>query len=101
MEITTLKPESELVWRCVDGHPPWQDGTFRFEPGRLDDASARLRFWQEYAVELSDDAYGIYNFNWGTTWKASGCSARPGPASRSIHRPEIHSRATRLGRLSG
>jgi uncharacterized protein YndB with AHSA1/START domain len=25
----------------------------------------RLRFWQEYAVELSDDAYGIYNFNWG------------------------------------
>jgi hypothetical protein len=25
----------------------------------------RLRFWQEYAVELSHDAYGIYEFNWG------------------------------------
>ena len=25
----------------------------------------RLRFWQEYAVELDDDAYGVYNFNWG------------------------------------
>ena len=25
----------------------------------------KLRFWQDYAVELRDDAYGIYNFNWG------------------------------------
>jgi hypothetical protein len=25
----------------------------------------RLRFWQQYATELDDDAYGIYNFNWG------------------------------------
>jgi hypothetical protein len=25
----------------------------------------RLRFWQEYAVELADDYYGVYNFNWG------------------------------------
>ena len=25
----------------------------------------RLRFTQDYAVELSDDDYGIYNFNWG------------------------------------
>jgi hypothetical protein len=24
-----------------------------------------VRFWQEYATELSDDAYGTYNFNWG------------------------------------
>jgi len=22
-------------------------------------------FWQQYAVELDDDAYGTYNFNWG------------------------------------
>jgi hypothetical protein len=22
-----------------------------------------LRFWQEYAVELADDYYGVYNFN--------------------------------------
>ena len=26
---------------------------------------SRLRFWQEYAVELADDYYGVYNFNWG------------------------------------
>ncbi len=24
-----------------------------------------LRFWQYYAVELADDYYGTYNFNWG------------------------------------
>jgi hypothetical protein len=30
-----------------------------------DDGQTRLRFWQDYAVELDDDAYGIYNFNWG------------------------------------
>ena len=24
-----------------------------------------VRFWQNYARELSDDAYGTYNFDWG------------------------------------
>jgi uncharacterized protein YndB with AHSA1/START domain len=65
MEITTLDEPRELGWRCVAGHDPWQDNTFRFELAALDDGRTRLRFWQEYAVELADDYYGIYNFNWG------------------------------------
>src|ERR1700694_5553999 len=65
MEITTLKPENELVWRCVDGHEPWQDNDFRFELADLDDGRTRLRFWQVYAVELDDDYFGVYNFNLG------------------------------------
>jgi uncharacterized protein YndB with AHSA1/START domain len=65
MEIVRIDPESDLEWRCVAGHDPWQDGTFRFNIGALDDGRTRLRFWQDYAVELDDDAYGIYNFNWG------------------------------------
>jgi uncharacterized protein YndB with AHSA1/START domain len=64
MEIAKIEPGVELEWRCVGGHDPWNDNTFRFllapHEGRT-----RLRFWQDYAVELSDDAYGIYNFNWG------------------------------------
>ncbi len=46
------------------GHERWADNTFRFE---LEDSGehARLRFRQDYAQELSDDRYGIYNFNWG------------------------------------
>jgi uncharacterized protein YndB with AHSA1/START domain len=65
MEIITLDARTSLGWRCVAGHDPWQDGTFRFELVGLDDGRTRLRFRQDYAVELSDDAYGVYNFNWG------------------------------------
>jgi uncharacterized protein YndB with AHSA1/START domain len=65
MEITVIEPFERLEWRCVGGHEPWQDGTFRFLLEALDDGRTRLRFWQDYAVELSDDAYGVYNFNWG------------------------------------
>jgi len=64
MEITELGAGT-LVWRCVSGHGPWADNTFRFELVTLDDGRTRLRFWQEYAVELTDDEFGIYNFNWG------------------------------------
>jgi quinol monooxygenase YgiN len=53
-----------LVSRCVAGHDPWQDNTFRFTLADLDDGRCRLRFWQEYAKELDDDAHGTYNFNW-------------------------------------
>ena len=65
MEITTVDAPRKLEWRCVSGHDPWRDGTFRFELVPLDDGRTKLRFWQDYAVELSDDAYGVYNFNWG------------------------------------
>jgi uncharacterized protein YndB with AHSA1/START domain len=65
METTTLEEPQLLQWRCIAGHGPWQDGTFRFELVPLDDGRTRLRFTQDYRVELSDDAYGIYNFNWG------------------------------------
>ena len=59
------EPDAELQWRCLSGHEPWDDNTFRFQLAPLDDGRTRLRFWQDYAVELSDDAYGTYNFNWG------------------------------------
>src|SRR6185437_7291354 len=65
MEIAKAEPNVELEWRCVGGHDPWNDNTFRFLLSALDDGRTRLRFWQDYAVELADDAYGIYNFNWG------------------------------------
>ncbi len=65
MEITKLDERRELGWRCVSGHDPWQDNIFRFELAGLEDGRTRLRFWQEYAVELADDYCGVYNFNWG------------------------------------
>jgi Activator of Hsp90 ATPase homolog 1-like protein len=65
METIHLDAPREVTWRCVAGHEPWQDSTFRFQVDALDDGRTRLRFWQEYAVELADDYYGVYNFNWG------------------------------------
>jgi uncharacterized protein YndB with AHSA1/START domain len=65
MEITTLEDGTEVGWVCVSGHEPWQDGRFRFRIAGTGDGQTRLRFWQEYAVELADDYYGVYNFDWG------------------------------------
>jgi uncharacterized protein YndB with AHSA1/START domain len=65
MEITAIEARTRLDWRCVAGHGPWADNTFRFELVALDDGRTRLRFWQDYAVELTDDQFGVYNFNWG------------------------------------
>jgi len=64
-EIAAIEPGVELQWHCIGGHDPWNDNTFRFQLVPLDDGRTKLRFWQDYAVELSDDAYGVYNFNWG------------------------------------
>lgn len=65
MEIIALEEGRLLEWRCTSGHDPWHDATFRFELADFEAGRTRLRFWQDYAVELSDDAYGTYNFNWG------------------------------------
>ncbi len=64
MEVTALERPHRVEWRCVGGHEPWHDNTFEFvlEQGH---ETVRLKFWQHYAVELTDDVYGIYNFNWG------------------------------------
>jgi hypothetical protein len=50
-------------WRCVAGHEPWLDNTFRFEIAGA--APTQLMFRHDYARELSDVAYATYNFNWG------------------------------------
>lgn len=65
MEITEASAEQRLGWRCVAGHDNWDDNTFDFELVSLADGRTRLRFTQNYATELSDDDYGVYNFNWG------------------------------------
>ncbi len=64
MQVTGAEPERRLAWRCTAGHANWQDNTFTFELAVLPGGRTRLRFTQDYAVELSDDDYGIYNFNW-------------------------------------
>jgi uncharacterized protein YndB with AHSA1/START domain len=64
MKQTELQKDRLVQWTCVDGHGNWQENRFSFA---LDDRDGEtmLRFEQEYAQELSDETYGIYNFNWG------------------------------------
>jgi uncharacterized protein YndB with AHSA1/START domain len=64
MQQTRLDPARRVEWRCVGGHPNWQDNTFVFA---LEERKAEtlLMFSQDYARELSNEDYGIYNFNWG------------------------------------
>ena len=64
MEQTRLVDGQLVEWRCVEGHPNWQDNTFEFVI-RDADRGTSLRFVQHYAQELDDDTYGTYNFNWG------------------------------------
>jgi len=66
MRITELERPVVVSWECVGGHEPWAANTFRFElEEKVKGEETLLRFWQHYATELSDDAYGVYNFNWG------------------------------------
>jgi steroid delta-isomerase-like uncharacterized protein len=65
MHVVRREEARELEWQCVAGHDKWKDNTFRFQIAPAEGGHLRLRFWQDYAVELSDDDYGNYNFNWG------------------------------------
>lgn len=63
MRITELVEPAAVRWQCVGGAAEWVDNTFDFELLPTD-SGTRLRFWQHYTRELSDDAYGTYSFNW-------------------------------------
>jgi uncharacterized protein YndB with AHSA1/START domain len=69
MKVTSLEPDTLVEWQCTGGVEQWAGDTFRFEldarTGDGDRPQTRVRFWQQYATELSDDDYGSYNFNWG------------------------------------
>lgn len=64
MKQTVLEKNRLVRWLCVSGHGNWQDNTFTFT---LHDRQGEtmVMFEQQYAQELSDETYGVYNFNWG------------------------------------
>lgn len=63
MEILDRRDDARVAWRCTAGHDPWKDNHFAFEL-KDQDGRTQLTFTQDYAVELSDEAYGTYNYNW-------------------------------------
>lgn len=64
MQQQSLEQDRLVEWTCVAGHDNWQENNFAFA---LEERNGEtlLMFAQDYAQELSDEVYGIYNFNWG------------------------------------
>ena len=64
MKVTALEPGSRLTWESVGGPMNWDGSTFEFTLEQTL-AGTLVRFWQRYGRPLADDAFGIYNYNWG------------------------------------
>ena len=63
MEIVDLDKEKRVEWKCTGGAEEWLGSLFVFELSDRD-GSVLLMFTQTYEQEISDVAYGTYNFNW-------------------------------------
>ncbi len=64
MKQVVLDQDRKAVWQCIGGHANWMDNTFTFTLTERN-GETMLIFSQDYARELTDEVYGIYNFNWG------------------------------------
>jgi hypothetical protein len=58
------QPDKEVSWHCVKGHDAWRESTITFGL-EGENGTTQLTFVQDYAKELSEEAYGRYNFSWG------------------------------------
>src|SRR5258708_5437180 len=58
-----VRADSDSVsWLCTGGVAQWADNTFWFDLADRDQGT-RLRFRQEYAIELRDEHYPTYTYN--------------------------------------
>ena len=64
MRVDRSEPSSAVEWTGVEVWPSGRT-TPSASSSRARDGTTRLRFRQDYATELSDDDYGISNYNWG------------------------------------
>ena len=64
MRVTVLEPPEWVTWEFSGGHDNWEGSTFEFRLERASEGTF-VRFWQHYGRALSDDDFGIYNYNWG------------------------------------
>lgn len=64
MEVIALEAGQLVRWQGAN--QPWLDADIRFELTRSErkPGGTTLRFWQRYANDLGDDAFGIFNYNW-------------------------------------
>lgn len=65
LRITELDPQTRLAWEGVGGHQAWGETTTTRFALEATSGGTLVRFWQRLGPELSDDAVGTANFNWG------------------------------------
>ena len=64
MRVDERSAPNTIAWTCVGGAEQWAGASIRFDI-RKHDGRSRLVFRQGYGVELDEESFGIYNFNWG------------------------------------
>jgi uncharacterized protein (DUF1330 family)/uncharacterized protein YndB with AHSA1/START domain len=93
MRVVEFEEPDRIVWKCVGGVQQWADNTFHFDLIDNHADATRLRFRQNYATELSDDEYGVYNFNWGYFLESLRQCSETGsgtPHKNVSHRPAAY-----------
>ncbi len=64
MRVDERTAPSVVAWTCVGGAEQWLGASIRFDI-REHEGGSRVVFRQGYGVELDEESFGIYNFNWG------------------------------------
>jgi uncharacterized protein YndB with AHSA1/START domain len=64
MRIDVLDEPSAVAWTCVGGAEGWTGASVRFDL-REHESGTRVTFRQGYGEPLDDEAFGVFNFNWG------------------------------------
>ena len=64
MRIDALDAPSVAAWTCVGDAEGWLGASIRFEL-RDHEAGTRVTFRQGSGEPLDDEAFGVFNFNWG------------------------------------
>ncbi len=64
MRIDALDEPTRVAWTCVGDAEGWLNASLRFDLLDHGDGT-RMTFRQGYGEPLDDEAFGIFNFNWG------------------------------------
>ena len=84
MRIDALDEPATIAWTCVGDAQGWLNASIRFDL-REYEGGTRVTFRQGYGEPLGDEAFGVFNYNWGyyleslRTYCESG-QGRPFPA---------------------
>jgi uncharacterized protein YndB with AHSA1/START domain len=63
MRVEQHEPGKVVSWSTESGAEPWAGSTIRFELTEREEKTSLL-FRHRYGSDLSDEVFGVFNFNW-------------------------------------